>query len=590
MNLLFKPRELRSALKKPLKENSTGCSFQELVEQVHEMLQEYTGTSVMDTELEETLRKNQEEYRRLLSKSIRTCCTGNDGARETVKEMIQEYLLEERNMNQQGLWQLIPFNQPEEMTPWQQMETMIYCLDKQKKEQGFALLCETYHWGKRSGTAGDPKYVVTEQTVRQTYAAMAPELTFQDELAVTAQILFASTVGLGVIDTLNHQKGYIEEIQVGMSGRSEQRYDYREELEKQKSRVLFSRDGVHILVHGSTVWLQFLSFGTEEELQRVLRNLIKDSQSGELTKNHPMIVVDTVDGRRVSVSRPPMTDAWVGLIRKFDTVQEVSLEKLYHGCPEEELLCGLLRWLVKSGRNIAITGEMASGKTTLFRACLAEARKELNIRVIEADSFELNVRGFLPEANSMTMRVTEQTPAEEVLAFARKTTGQIFAVGEINSAAVAAMAMDLSKIASQLFFSAHYVTTEHMIADFVNAKLCIGGYSEEVLAEMDVVRCLGFDVHLKARQGRRYVQYINEVIPEIRKEDRKGSTYQIRSIYRYDEEKEQGELLNLPGPLTYENAGHLLEREEYQEFCRFFELWKKEEAGEQRMAVENGRE
>ncbi len=557
---------------------------------MQEMLHEYTGTSVMDTELEEALRKNQEEYRRMISKSIRTCCTGNDGARETVKEMIQEYLLEEQKLDQQGLRQLVPFDHPEEMTPWQQMETMIYCLDRQKKNYGFALLCETYHWGKRTGKEEYPGFVVTEQTVRQTYAAMAPELTFQDELAIVAQLLFAGTAGLGVIDTLNHQKGYIEEIQLGMSGRPEQRYDYREELETQKNRVLFSRDGVHILVHGSTVWLQFLSFGTEEELQRVLRNLIKDSQSGELTKNHPMIVVDTVDGRRVSVSRPPMTDAWVGLIRKFDTVQEVSLEKLYQGCPEEELLCGLLRWLVKSGRNIAITGEMASGKTTLFRACLAEARKELNIRVIEADSFELNVRGFLPEANSMTMRVTEQTPAEEVLAFARKTTGQIFAVGEINSAAVAAMAMDLSKIASQLFFSAHYVTTEHMIADFVNAKLCIGGYSEEVLAEMDVVRCLGFDIHLKARQGRRYVQCITEVLPVVRNENRQGSTYQIRCIYRYNEEREQGELLNLPGSLTYEKARYLLGWEEYQEFCNFFEVWKKkEESGEKGMAVGTGR-
>lgn len=539
------------------------------------MLHDYTGTSILDTELEETMRKNQEEYRRMVSKCIRNCCTGNEGARETVIEIIQEYLVEERRLEQQELWQAVPFHHPEEMTPWQQLETMIYYLDKKEEKQGFSVLCERYHWGKRAGKGIASDYIVTEQTVRQTYAAMAPELTFQDELAIVSLLLFASTAGLGVIDTLNYQKGYIEEIQIGMSGRSELRYDYREDLEQQKRRVLFSRDGVHILVRGSTIWLQFLSFGTEEELQRVLRNLIKDSQSGELTRSHPMIVVDTMDGRRISVSRPPMTDAWIGLIRKFDTVQEVSLRKLYQGYPEEELLCGLIPWLVKSGRNIAITGEMASGKTTLFRACLVEARKDLNIRVVEADSFELNVRGFLPEANSVTMRVTEQTPAEEVLAFARKTTGQIFAVGEINSAAVAAMAMDLSKIASQLFFSAHYVTTEHMIADFVNAKLCVAGYSEEILAEMDVVRCLGFDIHLKARQGRRYVQYINEVIPVVRKEHREGSTYEIRCIYRYNEEKEQGELLGMPGMLTYENAKMQLGREEYQKFCAFFEEWSR---------------
>jgi len=282
-----------------------------------------------------------------------------------------------------------------------------------------------------------------------------------------------------------------------------------------------------------------------------------------------MMVVDTRDGRRIAVSRPPMTDAWIGLIRKFDTVQEVVLDKLYEECPG--ILPELLRQLVRSGRNIAITGEMASGKTTLFRACLAETKKDKNIRVIEADSFELNVRGFLPTANSVTMRVTEQTPAKEVLAFARKTTGQIFAIGEINSAAVAGMTMDLSKIASQLFFSAHYLSTEHMISDFVNAKLCDGGYADESLAEAEVVRCLGFDIHLRTKHGKRNVQYINEVIPETKYGKKEGRQYQIRPIYRYDEESEMGILLNTPGEISYERAKQWLNKDEYMEYVRFFE-------------------
>ena len=171
----------------------------------------------------------------------------------------------------------------------------------------------------------------------------------------------------------------------------------------------------------------------------------------------------------------------------------------------------------------------------------------------------------------MTMRVSERTPAEEVLAFARKTTGQIFAIGEINSAAVAAMAMDLSKIASQLIFSAHYITTEHMVADFVNAKLCLGGYSEENLAELDVIRCLGFDIHLRTKNGRRYVQYINEIIPNKREEGRNEKSYEIRTLYQYDEEQETGKLVNKPGEISYEKAQQVLDKEEYLEFFRFFE-------------------
>ena len=531
--------------------------MRELQKLVQEMINEYTGSALVDIGLEEGLKRSQEERRRTVSRSIRLCCSGNYGAREAVRELIRSYVAEQLQGDELLLNKIIPFHNPDAMTAWQQWETLLLYYDKTDEDGGFFRLCNAFGWN-RQGT------IVSAEEVRRVYLQVSPKLSKAEELMVLAQLLFAKTVGLGIIDSLNQQKGYIEEIQIGMSGRPEQQYDYKEELSGRR-RENFSRDGVHIMAGGCTIWLKCLSFETEEELQRVLRNLVKESQGGELTKNHPMLVVDTVDGRRISVSRPPMTDAWVGLIRKFDTVREVSLEALYRGCAEEKLLPGLLKQLVKSGRNIAITGEMASGKTTLFRACLAETKQDMNIRVIEAESFELNVRGFMPRANTMTMRVTEQTPAEEVLAFARKTTGQIFAIGEINSAAVASMAMDLSKIASQLLFSAHYITTEHMIADFINAKLCVGGYSDEALAELEVTRCLGFDIHLKARQGRRYVSYVNEIVPT----GKRG--YEIRQIYIFDEEKEQGVLLNAPGRISYERAKQLLEQKDYMEFCRFFE-------------------
>ncbi len=550
--------------RKLLKESERACSYRDLQNKIQERLYNYTEKSLQDSYLGEELHKNQEEYRRAVSGCIRDCSSGNYGAKEVVLDLIYTFLSRELLNSREELLILLPFHEPEKMSARQQLEAMIFFYDKEKENQGFGVLCRKSGWAE-SGR------VISREEIQQAYLALQPKFTPKEEMEILARLLFADTVGLGVIDTLNQQKGCIEEIQVGMSGRAEQQYNYKDALFECGSEEHFSRDGVHIMVRGCTVWIKALSFETEEELQRVLRNLVKGTGNGELTKNHPMIVADTPDGRRISVSRPPVTDTWIGLIRKFDTVQAVSLELLYQDYPEGNILISLIKQLVRSGRNIAITGEMASGKTTLFRACLAETKKDRNIRVIEADSFELNIRGFLPKVNSVTMRVTEQTPAEEVLAFARKTTGQIFAIGEINSAAMAAMAMDLSKIASQLLFSAHYVTTEHMVADFVNAKLCIGGYSEEKLAELDVVRCLGFDIHLSVKQGKRHVQYINEVVPRVENKEKGQKTYEIRAIYQYDEEKEQGVILNPPSGISYERAKQLLGKEEYLEFVRLFE-------------------
>ena len=528
-----------------------------------EWLYEYTGTSNVDAGLESALRKSREAHQRLVSSCIRTCCSGDSGAREVVKELIFKFC-QEVFPERQDYLELVPFHRPETMTAWQQMEAMIFFLDMKRENQGFFLLCEKFGWNKNG-------FSVSKEIMQSAYQKLMPKFSEEEERKIITQIIFAASMGLGIIDTLNHQRGFIEEIQIGMSGKTELQYDYKEIMSGNGEEGYFSRDSIHIMAQGSIFKMNAISFETEEEQQRVLRNLIKDGGGGELTMNHPMLVVDTIDGRRVSVSRPPATENWVGLIRKFDTIKEVSLEKLYAGYPEEKILPQLLRQLVRSGRNIAITGEMASGKTTLFRACLTEARRDMNIRVIESESFELNVRSFLPKVNSMTLRVSENTPASEVLAFARKTTGQIFAVGEINSAAIAVMAMDISKIASQLFFSAHYINTEHMIVDFTNAKLCDGGYSEESLAEADAVRCLGFDIHTKSKGGRRYVQYINEVLPVSGGQDAGQRAYEIRTIYMYDEEEEQGKLINSPGKDSYEYARQLLEKEEYLEFVRFFE-------------------
>lgn len=557
MSFLFKQ-------KKQLKTSERNYSLDELQKNIKEMLLEYTEIMIQYPEMEKELIRNQEEYGRTISDCIRNCCSGHYGARDTVLELIYRLLEEKYIMEQKNIISCIPFDNPTQMTARQQLETMIYFFDKQKENRGFELLCNQFDWNDKEGT-------ISEAKVRQAYMELEMELSTEDKRRIIARIVYAETVGLGVIDTLNAQKGYIEEIQIGMSGRADRQYNYKVALMQKKQEALFCREGVYIMAGGCTIRLSAISFETEEEVQRVLRNLIKNV-GGELTKKNPILVADAPDGRRISVSRPPATDTWIGLIRKFDTVREVSLEKLYQGFPEENVIPALLKQLVRSGRNIAITGEMASGKTTLFRACLAEAKKDMNIRVIEAESFELNVRGFLPKVNSVTMRVTEQTPAEEILAFARKTTGQIFAIGEINSASMATMAMDLSKIASQMFFSAHYITTEHMIADFVNAKLCVGGYSEEILAELDVVRCLGFDIHLRVKQGRRYVQCINEVVPKIKRKPGDRTTYEVRPIYQYDEIKEKGVMVNSPSEVTYDRARQQLEKEEYLEFVNFFKI------------------
>lgn len=576
-------------------------SYEGICAEVKQRINQYIGINVAGMGLSRQMMHNQEEQRQIVAAGIRSCCGGDVGAREAVKELIRSYLSKERGINVKTIGYLVPFQNAEAMTERQLAETMIYVLDKEG-DSGFLRLQEKFGLcNVKQDARGNEVYEITKEEIRAIWELMQPELSYTDKLNIVTQMIYADTYGLGAVDILNWQQGLIEEIQIGLTGISGKAYNYKEELLKTENKLQknYSKDSIHIMVSGNTIRLSYLSFGTEEEMQRVLRNLIKDSEAGELTVNKPQAVIEAPDGRRISIARPPMTDSWTGFIRKFDNRQKVTLKEWCEEMSQGEQIASILTGLVRCGAHLAFTGEMAAGKTTLFRACLAETRPDYNIRIIESESLELNPRQFLEERNTLAMRVTETMQEEEILAFARKTTGQIFGIGEVNSLTMANLTMNLVKIAQQVMFSAHYVTTEDMVIDFTNAKLCVGNYTNVTLAEMDAVRSLGFDIHIRKLHGKRYVQYINEIIPELSQNELKNNTYQkesdterlaveaiqgirqqlgkqrtyqIRTLLYYCEEKNAYVFLEKPSLRCFEKASWYMPQVQYEEFVR---LWEK---------------
>jgi len=85
MNLFCRQRKRQEQLK-------TVSTYKELKDRVQELLYAYTEKSVEDVDLENEVYKNQEEYRRVVSKCIRNCCSGNFGDRDTVLELLYSFL------------------------------------------------------------------------------------------------------------------------------------------------------------------------------------------------------------------------------------------------------------------------------------------------------------------------------------------------------------------------------------------------------------------------------------------------------------------------------------------------------------------
>ena len=599
-------------------EEESRYTYETLKKDVKNMVNNYVSVSIDGFGLTKKAVQNQEEQRRNIAECVRICCTGNSGAREVVKDLIRNYLTRDKNINEGNIRRILPFERQKDAPVRALAECLIQHFDN-GRDRGFKYLLDEYQLcSPKYDESGDSYYDITEEDIRSLYSLCGIHPSFREQLDVLVQMLYEDLFGLGVIDVLNQQKGSIEEIQIGLTGIQQNIYDYKQGLSGMSGgeQICHSKDAIHIILRGEHVRLSYLTFGTEDEKQRVIRNLIKGSEAGELTIKNPDIVVDTVDGRRISVARPPMTDTWLGFVRKFDSFVLSSLDEMYRDIVDGDIVTAILKYIVCAGYNICFTGEMAGGKTTLFRCVLKETARRLRLRVIEAGSFELDARHFLPGRNALAMRVTEWTPEEEVLAIARKTTGNLFAIGEINSLRMAVLAMAVSKISKQTLSSAHYTSTEEMIADHTNANLCIGGYTSEKLAEIDAVRSMGFDVHVKNVDGVRYIQYINEIVPEfdmernfahtdinednaavrtaeavreVRKQIGAIRTYSVRKILAYDERTKRYNFYQRPSAERMEKAREFMSKEKYREMIELFDLVFEDESvseGQKELALE----
>ncbi len=545
---------------KIIKQKIVVNTYDDLVKYVKQQLSDAVSSSTYGIGLtSEEIRKNM-KTREDIKTYLRTACSGDPGARNSALQLVKNRVI--KLVNERTIDDLIPFS-PESATGNVKFESMLYCYSLENEDgymngTEFSMFIKDLEKERGSRiTVG----TITEEDLTKVYTSIYKGFDYDDKINILTQLVFSDLYGLGVIDSLNYQTVGIEEIQIGLGGIYEGIYDYKLVLKGLTDDTRLAKDSVYVIYKGHNLWLKFLSFKDNTALKRTIRNLILNAGAGDLTEQSPCIQTETPDGRRVAVSRPPFTDAWIGLIRKFNSTASIELTRLY---PDNPLIISTIDHLVDSGMNIAVTGEMESGKTTLLRANLTRLDPKYSVRIIENGSFELNGRKYLRNMNVTSMKITESITEEDALAFSRKTSGSVFVIGEVTSLAMANLCCKVSKIATQLFYSAHYPSTDKMIADFKNALLQ-NGFSVEKIAENEVVNGMGFDIHVRNKNGNRFIEYINEVIP-------KKEGYEILPILIYDEESHRYVPQNMPSSRTYAKARLMLSSEEFEKFRAFFEF------------------
>lgn len=466
--------------------------------------------------------KEQEKYRlqiRQLRKALRGCVCGDNGEKEYVKAYIKKELLR-LELSVKEWWELLPVGSPGRLSPGRKFDILLYRYMKEFGKDGFLRFCE--EWGLPGEVLREDGsyYEITAEKVEEIYETIQPVLTEAEQLDLLCDEVYEG-FGHGVIDRLRDCR--LDGVSGGVSGLPEQFFRYGAGCVA-GSEGMHSYDSVFVMLKGNTVRLSFFSFGSEQELRRVTKALLRYEAQGELSYYRPYMVNDMKDGSRVFACRPPFSESWAFFVRKFDSAEEKKPEELIVGEGAKKIIKAL-KYFVSGGLQIAITGPQGSGKTTLLKALVRYINPKYNLR-IEESVFELWMRKEFPYRNILTFRETESVDLAEGLDAFRKTDGNCLMMGEIGSIQVAALVIELSQVSEQQLFTHHAMSTEKLLGYFRNALLRTGMYTNEQMAANQVAEA--FQIHVlceKDLSGRRYIKEISEIVP---KEGGMG-----RTLYRY---------------------------------------------------------
>ena len=486
---------------------------------VKRRLDEITKINLYDIGLSEEELKRRKNKKYELKKALKGCTYGDINDKKYVKELIYDLLYNEYGVDETNVSKAIPFDVPSLLTAQDKFDIILYMYKSEFGYEALGEIIKKYDLAELKYVEGDskPSYVITPEEIDKIYDQENFALTFQDKLNVVVQRIYQHYKGYSSIDEIRDMN--VDGISGGVSGLPESflnqvsqiSQDYLGQIAEHK--VPRACDSIWIMFQGKSIRLAFLSFGTEAELKRVCQNIYKYNNPGQLSDTNGYKINEMKDGSRVVVVRPSMSETWAFFVRKFD-VKRSTLEQWFKHEPGADDSIELLKYLVKGARITSVTGEQGCGKTTLLMGMIENIYETMNLRITET-AFELHLRKIYPTRNILSMRETETISGQPCLDVQKKTDGSVNIIGEVATDPVASWMIQSAQVASKFtLFTHHAKTFPDLVTALRNSMLRAGVFSNERIAEQQVVQVLNFDVHLaKDFRGKRYVERITECIP-----------------------------------------------------------------------------
>jgi len=481
-----------------------------LIEYVRDCINEITRTNLFELGLSEVEFKKQANKRAELKKALKVCMHGSIVDKQFVKAFIYDIL--HAYIPDEKINSIIPFNNPYLLSTKYKFAILLYILKKEHRADALSYLIDTFELDKLKINENDEYcYFISRQEIDDIYDRMGFILSKEDKLEVITQAVYEQYKGLGVIDEIRDMN--IDGVSAGVSGVTADHFDFPNFRQHMDIAASYPKnyESVWIFYKGKSIKLDFLSFESESELKRVCQIIYRYNRGGQLSEATGYRVNEMKDGSRVLVVRPPFSESWAFFVRKF-YMKNVTLEMLIRD-ENAHLPINLIKYIVKGGMITAVTGQQGSGKTTMLMAMIEHIYATLTLRIQEM-AFELNLRRLYPRRNILSFRETETISGQMGLDIQKKTDGSVNILGEVATDPVAAWMIQMAQVASLFtLFTHHAKTTRDLVYSLRNSLLKCEMFTNEKIAEQQVVSVLDFDIHLaRDYEGKRYIERITEIV------------------------------------------------------------------------------
>ncbi|MCR5429438.1 MAG: CpaF/VirB11 family protein [Lachnospiraceae bacterium] len=510
-------------------------SFDELTEAVRSAVNEILNTDLDGSGLSQTEIRKKKRQQAKLRLSTRQACFGDTGSSEYLKEYIKELLINRLGINEATICRIIPFNESEAMSATELFEYMYMIYRRHYGIHVFGRMVKDHAFNEaKTDEEGRPVYSIDEADIRRAFSECGLEPDYTDMLDALTQRCYEKLYGHDVADLLIMDPD-IDGVSGGVGGCTRIEYSYLEELMspgRDGGKKVNSYDVIYCVYRGRLIRLKFLSFGREETLERVVKNIYRYNSKTTLSKRNPVLHASMKNNSRIVVARPPVSDSWAFYVRKFASTDARKIESLITDKNADRVIA-LLKSIVKAECNFVISGNTGGGKTTLLKSLIGYINPSYTLRVIES-SFELNINNLYPDRNVHVMQERGDFTIYDAITASKKMDTDVLILGEVNEPKVAGAFIQVAQSGSRMAITTlHHETTQKLIEYLRNALVCEFGLTDVHVAQKQVVDSVSFDVHMVHDvTGHHYIERITQIIPS-----QKDERYELKDIVVFDTEK-----------------------------------------------------